>query len=107
VALGVLGFATFQEVIPPNASGSTLLYSTYLGGERDDQISGLAVDASGSVYVGGSTSSLTFPIVNAFQPTYGGSYFDAFVSKLSPSGSAWVYSSYLGGLRNAISQDNR
>jgi hypothetical protein len=75
-----------------------LVYSTYLGGRgRYEGGGGIAVDSSGSAYVTGSTSSSGFPTVNALQPTYGGGSEDAFVSKLNPSGSALVYSTYLGG----------
>jgi hypothetical protein len=86
-----------------NASGSALLYSTYLGGNGSDDSPGnggaIAVDASGNIYVTGSTSSTNFPTLNAFQPTYGGGG-DAFVAKINPSQSgtaSLVYSSYLGG----------
>jgi hypothetical protein len=89
-----------------NASGSGLLYSTYLGGNASDNWSGgsdnggaIAVDASGNIYVTGYTFSTNFPILNAFQPTNGG-YDDAFVAKINPSQSgtaSLVFSSYLGG----------
>ena len=75
-----------------------LSYSTYLGGSggNGDAI-GMAVDASGSAYVAGRTSSPDFPTTTgAFQTTYGGNG-NAFVAKLSPDGSALVYSTYLGG----------
>jgi hypothetical protein len=76
--------------------GSALVYSTYLGGDRGDSGSGIAVDNSGNVYVTGYTLSTDFPTVNPLQRTNGGNY-DAFVSKLSAEGSALVYSTYLGG----------
>jgi hypothetical protein len=47
--------------------------------------------------VSGATSSLNFPIVNAVQPSYGGSVSDAFVAKLNASGQSFTYSTYLGG----------
>ncbi len=80
-----------------NPTGSALVYSTYLGGTGDDGCSGLAVDASGNAYVAGYTSSTNFPTANALQPSYGGGIDDAFVTKLNPTGSAFVYSTYLGG----------
>ncbi len=81
-----------------NAAGSALDYSTYLGGSGNDFGSGIAVDSSGNAYVTGSTGSSTdFPIVNALQTTYGGGDRDAFVAKLNATGSALVYSTYLGG----------
>src|SRR5216683_171475 len=80
-----------------NASGSAIIYSTYLSGSGDEYAFGLAVDAQGNAYVVGETNSTNFPTVNALQATYGGGNVDAFVSKLNPSGSALVYSTYLGG----------
>jgi hypothetical protein len=87
-----------------NASGSALVYSTYLGGSNEDEAYGIAADPSGNAYVTGMTGSTDFPITaGALQTTcnggagcaqYGG---DAFVSKLNPTGSALVYSTYLGG----------
>ena len=60
---------------------------------------GIAVDSSGYAYVTGSTFSTDFPTVNTLQPATG-SFSDAFVAKLSPTGSAFVYSTYLGGSHN-------
>jgi hypothetical protein len=80
-----------------NAAGSALLHSTYLGGSEIDEAYGLAVDASGNVYITGLTYSSNFATTaGAFQTTFGG-YLDAFVSKLNAPGSALAYSSYLGG----------
>jgi hypothetical protein len=81
-----------------NATGSTLIYSTYLGGGTEDS-NGIAVDSSGNAYVTGSTSSANFPTTpGAFQATLGGSgVYNAFVAELSSTGSALVYSTYLGG----------
>ena len=80
-----------------NASGSALVYSTYLGGTGDDYVTGVAVDSLANAYVTGLTISSDFPMQNAPQPTFGG-YYDAFVTKLNPAGSALVYSTYLGGI---------
>ena len=75
-----------------------LVYSTYLGGSGDDESFRIAVDASGNAYVAGFTPSTSYPTTaGAFQPSYGGGNYDAFVSKLNPSGTALVYSTYLGG----------
>jgi len=82
-----------------NPAGTGLVYSTYVGGTGDDEGSGIAIDASGAVYVTGSTTSNDFPTVNAFQRRHGGRS-DAFVFKLNRSGSALVYSTYLGGSKN-------
>jgi hypothetical protein len=81
-----------------NPTGSALVYSTYLGGSGNDQGLGIAVDSSGNAYVTGLTFSSDFPLMNPLQPTYGGGYGDAFVSELNPSGTALVYSTYLGGV---------
>jgi fibronectin type 3 domain-containing protein len=79
-----------------NPSGSTLLYSTYLGGSGSDAAFAIAVDGSGNAYIGGQTTSIDFPTVNPVQGTnHGGT--DGFVAKLNASGSALVYSTYLGG----------
>lgn len=86
-----------------NASGSALVYSTFLGGSTGDGASGIAVDSAGSAYVTGSTDSADFPTTaGAFQPSnssgalgVGGGL--AFVTKLNPSGTALVYSTFLGG----------
>ncbi len=73
-----------------------LVYSTYLGGSGDDQGNGIAVDSSGSAYVTGQTVSTNFPTSSPLQAVFGGGP-DAFVAKLNPTGSALVYSTYLGG----------
>src|SRR5207249_5625212 len=93
---GLVGFAdAFVAKLDP--TGSTLLYSTYLGGSNFNDATGIAVDAAGNAYVTGSTLSIDFPTTTgAFQPTFGGD-FDAFVTKLNPTGSALVYSTYLRG----------
>ena len=81
-----------------NPAGSALVYSTYLGGSATDFGTGIAVDSSGSVYVTGPTSSEDFPLVGAFDIKLGShAVDDVFVSKLNPSGSGLVYSTYLGG----------
>ncbi len=84
-----------------NANG-TLNYSTYLGGNGNDTGYGIAVDSSGSAHITGTTASTNFPTAAPLQPTYGGSVGDAFVTKLTPSGSGLVYSTYLGGNDNDV-----
>src|SRR5438309_2267166 len=79
-----------------DSSGSTLLYSTYLGGSQSDVGSGIAVDSTDNVYLTGYTQSPDFPTANPLQPMYGG-FQDAFVAKLDSSGSTLLYSTYLGG----------
>ena len=82
--------ATAQEL--------TLEYSSYLGGISVDYLEGLAVDSGGQMYLAGMTLSDTFPTASAYQPsrqTEGGE--DAFLSKFSSSGTALVFSTFLGG----------
>lgn len=80
-----------------NAAGSSLLYSTYLGGGDKDAGWAIAVDAANNAYVTGGTESVDFPTTpGAFQTTNAGGS-DTFVTKLSATGSSLVYSTYLGG----------
>ena len=85
-------------VVKVNATGSALVYSTYLGGSAIDEADGIAVDSLGNAYVTGQTVSANFPGIssNSIQSTYGGST-DGFVAQLNPTGTALVYSTYLGG----------
>src|SRR6202162_1276207 len=87
-----------------NAQGSSLIYSTFLGGTGDDEGSGIAVDSLGNAYVTGTTSALStnalddFPTTKgAFQTTIANFSPLAFVTKINPNGSDLVYSTYLGG----------
>jgi hypothetical protein len=80
-----------------NAAGSSLAYSTYLGGGKRDGSGGIAVDGAGSAYVTGETRSTDFPTsAGAFEMSYRGGG-DAFVTKLNAAGSSLAYSTYLGG----------
>jgi beta-propeller repeat-containing protein len=80
-----------------NPSATALVYSTFVGGFRDDEGRGIAVDSSGSVYVAGITDSTNFLTARAIQPAYGGDPGDAFLVKLEPSGRNFVFSTFLGG----------
>ena len=80
-----------------STAGNSLVYSTYLGGNGQDGGSSIVVDSSGSAYVTGVTSSTDFPTQNPFQMDPDQFGYDAFVTKLSPSGNSLVYSTYLGG----------
>jgi len=79
-----------------SSDGSSLVYSTYLGGFFEDEGISIAVDASGSAYVAGDAGSKDFPTKNAFQTTLKSGYRNAFVSKFTSAG-LLVYSTYLGG----------
>ncbi|MET0622748.1 MAG: SBBP repeat-containing protein, partial [Pyrinomonadaceae bacterium] len=84
-------------VLKLNASGSAIVYATYIGGAREDFGQAIAVGADGSAYVAGRTFSANFPVTaGALQTANAGNY-DAFAAKLSPDGSALVYATYLGG----------
>ncbi|HYL36121.1 MAG TPA: SBBP repeat-containing protein, partial [Bryobacteraceae bacterium] len=78
-----------------NATGSALIYSTFLGGLGLDLCAGIAVDPAGNAYVTGTTYSADFPTQIAFQTLRGTA--NAFVSKINATGSALVYSTFLGG----------
>ncbi|MCW5832272.1 MAG: SBBP repeat-containing protein [Labilithrix sp.] len=90
-----------------NATGSALVYSTYLGttgADANDQIWGLAIDAAGSAYVTGLTGNTTnavFPTtIGAYDTTRNGQ--DAFVTKLNANGTGLVFSTFLGGTGTEI-----
>ena len=83
-----------------NPDGSALVYSSYLGGNHFDRGVAIAVDAADNAYLLGMTQSRDFPTVNPFQPAHGGGFEDVFVAKLNATGSALVYSTYLGGSEN-------
>jgi hypothetical protein len=98
-----------------NATGSALVYSTYLGGSgvnpgrriSGDTAGGIAIDSSGNAYVTGTAYSRDFPVTaNAYQKVNNSFFYDnpcgcggtnAVISELNPTGSALVYSTYLGG----------
>jgi hypothetical protein len=80
-----------------NSTGTALIYSTYLGGTALEGSSGVAVDPSGNAYVTGDTDSTDFPTTpGAFKTTFPG-FRSGFATKVNPSGTALVYSTYLGG----------
>jgi hypothetical protein len=85
-------------VLKLNPAGGSLVYSTYLGGsDQDFGADDIVVDAAGNAYVVGATRSSNFPVTaGVFQPASGG-FDDGFVTKLNPTGTGLVYSTYLGG----------
>lgn len=93
---------TVAFVTKMNASGTALVYSTYLGGSANDSASGIAVDSAGRAYVGGTTNSTDFPTTSgAYQqkpPFTGstGSVNSGFITALSADGASLIYSTYLG-----------
>jgi hypothetical protein len=108
---GEVGPCTFGDafVTKLNATGTALEYSTFLGGTDGEFGFGIAVDQAGNAYVGGVTgSTIDYPVTaGAFQTIHGGCLFnncfsnacsDGFVTKVNPTGTALVYSSYIGGI---------
>ena len=79
--------------------GSSLLYSTFFGGNNLDFLQGLALDSGNNIYVSGSTNSSTFPTKNPIQSTLKAQNgeFNSFVAEINAAGNALVYSTYLGG----------
>jgi hypothetical protein len=86
-----------------NAAGTALVYSTYLGGVGNDSGNAIAVDSSGNVYVTGQTSG-GFPLMNPLEENDESDLGTAFVSKLNSTGSALIYSTYLGGSNQSFGQ---
>lgn len=79
-----------------NPAGSSMVYSTYIGGQRADDATGIAIDGNGSAYITGVTQSGDFPAPNGFDKTYNGNA-DLFVTKVSANGTALTYSTFVGG----------
>lgn len=82
-----------------NASGTSLVYAGYIGGNSDDRGFDIAVDTNGNAYVTGQTHSneVTFPIVGGPDLTFSGTS-DAFVAKVNTAGIALDYAGYIGGI---------
>ncbi len=105
------GWGGNAYVMKLNASGTDVIYATYLGGSGGDQILppligagdgglAIAVDASGDAYLTGFTYSFDFPLMNPVQSTNpaGEAGNDAaFITELNPTGSGLIYSTYMGG----------
>ena len=96
-------------VLKLDATGSTPVFATFLGGSGGEDATSIAVDARGSAYVGGWTTSNDFPVRNALQWSRSGGK-DAFIASLDASGSQLVHSTLIGGTLddavNAIAIDN-
>jgi hypothetical protein len=91
----------FVTKLNTNVSGtSSLLYSTYLGGNGSDTGLSIAIDGKGDAYITGYTGSITYPVLNQFQSDPGDNTNDVFVTRLNTnlSGAAsLLYSTYLAG----------
>ncbi|MBL7893307.1 MAG: PKD domain-containing protein [Bacteroidia bacterium] len=84
-----------------NPAGSALIYSTYIGGTKNDTVWRLSTDLSDNAYASGTTNSVNFPTLGAYQAALNGTANDAFVFKMTPAG-ALVYSTYFGGTLNDV-----
>lgn len=93
-----------------SSAGSTLIFSTYLGGSGSDGGTSITVDRLGRASLTGATASNDFPLAKPFQGTKAGGLTEAFVSTLGTDGSSLAFSSYLGGrdedLGSAIVSDH-
>jgi len=101
------GGLTDAFVAKLNPAGNTLLYSTFLGGASSSETGrGIVLDGAGNAYVVGDTASSNFPTTaDAIQPARASSNNDAFVTVLNSTGTALLYSSYLGGTGNTSGGD--
>jgi type IX secretion system substrate protein/beta-propeller repeat-containing protein len=89
-----------------NSTGSSVDYLTYIGGSGGDECYSLALDASSNVYLTGRTYSDDFPFtIGFFDQTYNGGYGDAYVVKMNSTGTALVYSTYIGGNEGDCAKD--
>ena len=95
------GDAVVTKINPAGGGPADLVYSTFLGGGAEDWGRSIVVDSSGNAYVAGRTSSADFPTTpGAFDTSYNSQWTDAFVTKLNPSGTGLVYSTFLGARGN-------
>jgi hypothetical protein len=85
-----------------SADGRTILYSSHLGGWKDDWASDVAVDDADNIYVVGRTVSVDFPLEAPLQAEHSGGGSDLFVSQLAADGQSLAYSTYLGGTDREI-----
>lgn len=81
-----------------DASGTKLLFSTFIGGDGFDQGAAIAIDAAGNVYAAGTTNSKSFPVTPGAYRTQASAQFESYLVKLSSDGSRLLYSTYLGAL---------
>ena len=103
---GVVAGTSFQSTLngPANAfvtklnsTGTTILYSTYIGGNGSDLPGGIAVDSAFNADLVGTTTSSNFPTLNGFQDTAASTGTHAFVTQLNSIGTSLNYSTYLSG----------
>lgn len=88
-----------------NSTGTALIYSTYIGGTDGDYARGIALDNFGNAYITGNTWSINYDCTpGALQPNNGGGSYDVFVTKLNATGTALIYSTYIGGDSNEVAR---
>jgi len=93
------GFPSDNFIAKFNPGGG-VDYATYLGGTGDDRFTSLAINSSGQATITGTTMSSDFPLMNAFQGTFGGGGFgegDIYITRLNSNGDGLIYSTYFGG----------
>ena len=83
-------------VVKIRPDGTVPAWASYLGGNGEDHIFDIAIDAGDHLVAVGRTASTNLPVASAIQGTFGGGFADAFVAKFSPDGSSLVFSTYLG-----------
>ena len=89
-----------------NPAGSAALYSTALGGAASDSVNGIITDSAGNAWLAGNTSSSNFPVTSdASDASFNGGASDATISELNASGSALLYSTFLGGSQSESAMD--
>lgn len=97
------GGAADGFIMKLNSTGGRLEYSTFLGGDKDDYCSGIAIDACGAAYVTGFTNSTNFPTTrNGIDSVHNGQGYDCFITKANSSGSVITYSTFVGGALDDI-----
>ena len=95
-----------------NASGSGVLFSTLVGGSKEETGNGIAIDGSGNITIVGQTNSVNFPFANAVRSTvtFNGNCATGFVTKLNPAVPSYTFSTYLGGgncdVANSVATDS-
>lgn len=90
-----------------NPDGTSLIFSTYIGGSGYEFARAMALDSSGSIYLSGEVTSRDFPVMNPIISQFSSENDeqDIFVTKVSPDGARIVYSTYLGGSKNDLGHD--